>query len=71
MERRMVRIWRAGDQLPAPALEPLRQYLGTQEGRLTLQHVETDAAQLVDVGVVDFGQESHLGWRHGVVVGEE
>ena len=39
--------------------------------RLTLQHVEADAPQAVDVGVVDLGEEANLGRRHGVVVGKE
>lgn len=37
----------------------------------TLQDVEADTAQLVDVGVEDLGQEANLGGDHGVVVGEE
>jgi hypothetical protein len=39
--------------------------------RLTLEDVEADAAQSVDVGVVDLGEEAHLGRGHGVVVGKE
>jgi hypothetical protein len=39
--------------------------------RLTLQDVEADAAQPVDVWVVDLGKEADLGWGHGVVVWEE
>lgn len=38
---------------------------------LTLENVEADAAQLVDVGVEDLGQEADLGRRHRVVVGKE
>ena len=38
---------------------------------LTLEDIETDATQPVDVGVIDLGEEAHLGRRHGVVVGEE
>lgn len=37
----------------------------------TLQHVQANAAQLVDVGVEDLGQEADLWGDHGVVVGEE
>jgi hypothetical protein len=67
MERRMVRIWRAGDQLP---------YLsatsdGHSRGRLTLEHVEANAPQSVNVGVVDLGEKADLGRGHGVVVREE
>lgn len=39
--------------------------------RLTLQHVQTNATQSVDVGVVDFGEEANLGRRHGIVIREE
>lgn len=41
------------------------------DGRLTLQHVKADAAELVDVGVVDLGEETDLGGRHWVVIWEE
>ena len=37
----------------------------------TLQHVQTDSSQLIDVGVVDLGEESDLGWRHGIVIWQE
>lgn len=43
-------------------------YLGV---RLTLEDVEADATQLVDVGVVDLGKEADLGRGHGVVIREE
>lgn len=39
--------------------------------KLTLENVEANAPQPVDVGVVNLGEEAHLGWRHGVVVREE
>ena len=38
---------------------------------LVLQDVEADAAQLVDVGVVNLRAEENLGWRHGVLLGQE
>lgn len=38
---------------------------------LTLQHVKADAAELVDVGVVDLGEETDLGGRHWVIIWEE
>ena len=64
----MVRIWRAGDQLPA-------QYRSALPGydclALTLQDIQAYSAQSVNVGVVDLGQESYFRWSHGVVVGEE
>ena len=83
MERRMVRIWRAGDQLPFEyvnmgfASGGYRRYGGDGrgvwcgEGRHTLKHVETDAAETVDVGMIDFGQEADFRRCHGVVVWEE
>lgn len=39
--------------------------------RLTFQHVKADAAELVDIWVVDLGEEANLGGRHRVVIGEE
>lgn len=40
-------------------------------GIRTLEDVETDAAQAVDVGVVDLGQEADFWWGHGVVLWKE
>jgi len=40
-------------------------------GPVALEHIQTDAAELVDVGVVDLGQEADLWWGHGVVVWEK
>ena len=37
----------------------------------TLQHVKADAPQLIDVWVVNLGEESDLGRRHWVVLGKE
>lgn len=34
----------------------------------TLQYIEADTAQLIDVGVVDLGKKPNLGWHHGVIV---
>lgn len=44
---------------------------GNMVGPHTLQHIQADATQLVDVGVEDLGQEADLGRDHGVVVGEK
>ena len=37
----------------------------------TLQDVQTNSTETVDVGVIDLGKEADLGWSHGVVVGQE
>ena len=42
--------------------------IGTAVLKLTLQDVQTDSAEAVDVGVIDFGEETDLGRGHGVVV---
>ena len=41
------------------------------EARLTLEDIEADAAQAVDVWVVDLGEEADLGGSHRVVVWQE
>lgn len=37
----------------------------------TFEDIKTDTSQLVNVGMVDLGQKSDLGWRHWVVVWQE
>jgi hypothetical protein len=37
----------------------------------TLEHIQTDTTQLVNVGMVDLCQEANLWWCHRVVVGEK
>ena len=37
----------------------------------TFQNIQTDAAQLVDIWVVDLGKKSDLGRSHRIVVGEK
>lgn len=37
----------------------------------TLEDVETNTTQPVDVGVVYLGEEADFGWGHRVVVGKE
>jgi hypothetical protein len=39
--------------------------------KLTLQNIQADAAETVDVGVVDLGQETDFGRGHRIVVGQE
>lgn len=38
---------------------------------LTLQDIQTNAAETINVGVVDLGEEADLGRGHGVVIGKE
>lgn len=78
MERRMVRIWRAGDQLSKDNIVSHQRQRTTiymkvddKKQKRTFQDVKADATQLVDVGVEDLGQEADLGGHHWVVVGEE
>ena len=40
-------------------------------GPRTGEDVEADPAEAVDIGVIDFGEEADLGWRHRVVVWEK
>lgn len=65
----MVRICSAGDQLPKCVR--LAKVVARDCSQLTLEDVQTDAAQSVDVGVVDLGEEADLGRGHGVVIGEK
>jgi hypothetical protein len=37
----------------------------------TFEDIETDAAQLINVRMVNLREESDLRWSHGVVVREE
>ena len=39
--------------------------------RPTLQYVQADATQLVNVWVVDLGQEANLGRCHGIIIRKE
>lgn len=38
---------------------------------LTLKNVQANPAQLVDIGMVDLGEESDLWWGHRVIVRQE
>lgn len=38
---------------------------------LTFENVKTNAAESVDIWVIDLGKEADFGWGHGVVVGKE
>jgi hypothetical protein len=71
MDSRMVRICRAGDQFPFQSRRVSQGRSGRGGRGRTFEHVEADAAEPVDVGVVDLGQEAHLGGRHGVVFRQE
>lgn len=37
----------------------------------TLEDIQTDTAELVDIGVVNLGEESDLRWGHRIVVWQE
>lgn len=63
----MVRIWRAGDQLPE--LSAGMAQMCTVKP--TFQHIQANATEPVDVWVVYLSEESDLGRGHGVVVGKE
>ena len=69
MDRRIVRICRAGDQLPARVSD--HEEVRETSQRLTLENVQADTPQAIDVGVVNLGEEADLGWRHGIIVGQE
>lgn len=71
IERRIVLICRAGDQLPKGVGVLLGQNGSQLWWRLTLQDVETDAAEFVNVGVVDLGEKTYLGRCHGVIIRKE
>lgn len=48
-----------------------QRYGDEEAGRLTLENVQADTAELVNVGMVDLGEEADL-WRcHGIVVWKE
>lgn len=46
-------------------------YEGAYLGHLTLENIETDTTELVNVGMIDFGQESDLGRGHWIVIWKE
>lgn len=68
MDSRIVRICRAGDQLPR-MISTGKWLVDSEEP--TLQDVQADSAEAVDVGVVNLCEEADLGRSHGVVVGQE
>lgn len=75
MERRIVRIWRAGDQLSVNLSARLHRTARTiSKGAClmrTFQNVKADTAKLVDVGVKYLGEEADLGRCHGIIIREE
>ena len=68
MERRIVRIWSAGDQLPDTVSFANEAYRHAEH---TLEHIKTDATETINIGVVDAREETDLWRSHGVVFGEE
>ncbi len=73
IERRIVRIWRAGDQLPGQesVSKLLRNRYGLRAYKRTLQHIQADTTELVNVRVIDLGKEADFGRCHGVVIGKK
>jgi hypothetical protein len=64
----MVRICKAGDQLPVcVSLLPHEHFPGCR----TLENVQANSAQFVNIWVVDLCQEANLWRSHWVVVGKE
>ena len=37
----------------------------------TFEDVKANAAELIDVGMIEFRHETHLGWRHGIFFWQE
>lgn len=64
----MVRICRAGDQL---SNQCQWRHLSKIIPEPTLQNIQADTAEAVDVGVVNLGQEADLWGSHGIIVGEK
>ena len=46
-------------------------YAHTKHGQLTLQNIEADSAEFVDVRMVYFGQEAHFRRSHGILFRKE
>jgi hypothetical protein len=61
----------SGGQATSCLILSAKTYVGQDGGRLTLEDVEANATQSVNVGVVNLGEEADLGRGHGVVVWEE
>ena len=40
-------------------------------GRRTLEHIQTNPTQLVDIWMIYFCEKSYLWWRHWIVFGKE
>ena len=68
IERSIVRIWSAGDQLPAMISVC---NAGYWKGISTLEHIEANATELVDIWVVYLCEKPNLRWGHRVVVWEK
>jgi hypothetical protein len=71
MDRRIVRICKAGDQLPASSEVSQINYtqrLHKETIQHTLQDVQTDTPQLVNIWVVDLCEKPDLRWSHGIVI---
>ena len=67
MDKRIVLICSAGDQLPVNISSEHR----APEALRTFQDVEADSSQFVDIRVVYLCEESDFGWIHGIIIGEK
>ena len=67
VRERVVRVGRREQRLDRQQHRPDLQ----RRAPLVLEDVKADAAQFVNVGVVDLGEEAHLGWRHRIVLRQE
>lgn len=66
IDNKMVRICKAGDQLPMFVSWLV---IKTKGHSITLEDIETDPAKLVNIWVVDLCQEADFGRSHWIVVG--
>lgn len=66
MDRRTVRIWRAGDHL-----SEIWKFYPNIRVIITLENVQADSAELVNVRMVDFGHKANFWRSHRVLLWQE
>ena len=74
MDKRIVRIWSAGDQLPATNILSQRlekEYQRANDEEHTLENIQTDTAEFVYVWVVNLGEKPDLRRSHRIVIWQE